>query len=40
MESALFASLILFSSMTGALMAQDKGVVEIVTMNLKGGVSV
>jgi len=40
MKSVLFASLILFSSMTGAVMAQDKGVVEIVTMNLKDGVSV
>ncbi|WP_210211637.1 MULTISPECIES: hypothetical protein [unclassified Mesorhizobium] len=40
MKSILLASLILFSSMTGAVMAQDKGVVEIVTMNLKDGVSV
>lgn len=40
MKSVLFAGLILFSSMAGAAMAQDKGVVEVVTMNLKDDVSV
>lgn len=39
MKSVLLAGLILFSSMAGAVMAQDKGVVEIVTMNLKDGIS-
>lgn len=40
MKSVLLASVILFSSMAGAVMAQDKGVVEIVTMNLRDDVSV
>lgn len=39
MRSILFAGLILFSSMTGVAMAQDKSVLEIVTMNLKDGIS-
>lgn len=39
MRTVLLSILVLFSAMTGVSMAEDKGVVEIVTMNLKDGVS-
>lgn len=39
MKSVLLATFVLFSSMAGVVMAQENGVVEIVTMNLKDDVS-